>query len=204
MGKYIDITGQRFGRLTVLEYAEYKNEQAYWRCLCECGRVVTVAGSSMRNGHSKSCGCARVHKGINLKHGLRNTRLYNIWVHIKQRCLNSKNPDYKHYGGRGISVCDEWRDDFTAFYDWAMANGYSDDLTIDRIDVNHNYEPHNCRWVTMKEQGNNTRANKPLTYKGETHNLNELATITGLSSSTINQRLKRGWSVERALETPTK
>jgi hypothetical protein len=204
MGRYVDLTGQRFGKLTVIERAVYKKERTYWRCLCDCGKIVKVDGSALRRGHSKSCGCARAHKGMHIKHGLRNTRLYKIWAGIKQRCLNQKAPDFKHYGGRGITICEEWRDDFKPFYNWATANGYTDKLSIDRIDVNGNYCPDNCRWVTQKEQGNNTRTNRRITYQGQTHTLQEWATITGLSSSTINQRLKRGWTVEQTLKAPTK
>ncbi|MBO7171268.1 MAG: hypothetical protein J6W28_08845, partial [Clostridia bacterium] len=126
---------------------------------------------------------------LRLTHGQTHTRLHHIWHGIKQRCLNPKSYIYKNYGGRGITVCDEWRDSFEVFYGWAMANGYADDLTIDRIDVNGNYEPLNCRWATSKEQGNNRRTNHLLTYKGQTRTTQEWADIKGLSRECIRWRL---------------
>lgn len=139
--------------------------------------------------------------------GMSNTRIYRCWDRMKHRCYNSKNKDYRHYGGRGIKVCDEWLDDtwgFTNFYYWAMNNGYSDNLTIDRIDVNGNYEPLNCRWATIIEQRNNMRSNVVLTYKGETHNLKQWSKILGLNYRTLCLRYERGWSVDTILNTPVK
>jgi len=139
--------------------------------------------------------------------GMSNTRIYRCWNRMKHRCYNVNNKDYKHYGGRGITVCDEWLDDilgFTNFYYWAMSSGYSDDLTIDRIDVNGNYEPSNCRWATIFEQRNNMRSNVVLTYNGETHNLKQWADKLGLVYRALCSRYERGWSVEDILETPIK
>ena len=136
-------------------------------------------------------------------HGLRRTRLYGIWNGILQRCFNPNRQKYKNYGGRGITVCDEWRNSFKAFYDWAMANGYRDDLTIDRIDVNGNYEPSNCRWVDAKLQAYNKTTSKYITYKGETKTLAEWAKEKNIKTPTLHLRLyKSKWSVEKALETP--
>lgn len=137
-----------------------------------------------------------------MKHGLRHTRLYGIWLQMKNRCNNEKTARYKDYGARGITVCDEWCNDFKAFYDWSMANGYSDDLTIDRINNDGNYEPSNCRWITIKQQSRNTRHNTLLTLNGEAHCLIEWSEITGITKSCIQDRLRYGWSVERALTTP--
>jgi len=134
-----------------------------------------------------------------LKHGMTNTRLHHIWKSIKQRCYNPNNNRYSNYGGRGITVCDEWRNSFNAFYEWAMANGYADDLTIDRKDTNGNYEPSNCCWATQKEQQNNRRNNCLITHNGETHTLAEWAAITGLKYQTIQRRLKTGWNIKDAL-----
>ena len=136
------------------------------------------------------------------KHGLKKTRLYGIWLQIKNRCFNSNTGRYKDYGGRGITMCEEWRNNFQTFYDWSMSHGYSDELTIDRIDNNGNYEPSNCRWVTVKIQNRNARSNHLITYKGETHCITDWADITGLSRACICNRIKYGWSVERTLETP--
>lgn len=135
------------------------------------------------------------------KHGGYGTRLYEIWRSLKKRCLNPKTEQYSNYGGRGITVCDEWRDSFQAFYDWAMANGYRDDLTLDRIDGNGNYEPSNCRWATWKEQQNNRRNNHFITYNGETKTLKQWSEQVGIDWDILYSRLKKGWSVEKALTT---
>ncbi len=135
----------------------------------------------------------------------KNMRLYNIWKSIKQRCYNSKNKDFKNYGGRGITVCDEWKNDFNAFYDWAMANDYKDDLTIDRVNTNADYSPNNCRWVNRIIQNNNTRRNLYITYNGETHTVAEWENILNISRNVLRLRLFRNnWSVEKAFETPTR
>lgn len=139
---------------------------------------------------------------MNVKHRKRNTRLYGIWLQIKNRCFNSNTGRYKDYGGRGITICDEWKNNFQTFYEWAMSHGYSDELTIDRIDNNGDYEPSNCRWVTVKIQNRNARSNHLITYKGETHCIADWVDITGISRACISNRLKYGWSVERTLETP--
>lgn len=128
-----------------------------------------------------------------------NKRLYSIWHNMKSRCYYRKSEKYKDYGGRGIIVCDEWRNNFQAFYDWAMSHGYADDLTIDRKDVNGNYEPSNCRWVTQKEQHNNTRKNHYITYNGETKTAAEWARQYGIHRCVLNNRIRRGWNFEKAI-----
>ena len=136
----------------------------------------------------------------NFRHGKRHSRIYNIWRSMKQRCTNENCINYKNYGGKGISVCNEWND-FKNFYDWAMESGYADNLTIDRIDVKGNYTPHNCRWVSYKQQANNKTNNRYIEFQGEKHTLGEWSSITGIKLATIWNRLKMGWSVERALTT---
>ena len=163
--KIIDLTGQRFGRLVVLERAESRGGATYWRCQCDCGNIREVYAADLRSGKHKSCGCAKHDNKASLVHGGVGTRLYRIWLGMKQRCLNERNRDFPLYGGRGITVCEAWRTSFPAFRDWAMQNAYANNLTIDRIDVNGNYEPSNCRWVTMAEQNQNRRCCK--TYKNE-------------------------------------
>jgi len=139
----------------------------------------------------KSCGCNT------FTHRKTNHLLYRTWNHMKQRCINPNVKEYKNYGGRGISVCKEWKNDFKAFYNWAMDNGYKSNLTIDRIDNNQGYYPNNCRWATNKEQQRNTRHNHLITYKGKTYCITEWAEILNINVSTLYCRLKRNWSVEK-------
>lgn len=134
-----------------------------------------------------------------LVHGQRHTRLYNIWRTMKQRCSNHNCINYHNYGGKGIKVCEQWANDFNSFYKWAMANGYENGLTIDRIDTKGNYEPTNCRWATNKVQQNNKSTNRLIEYNGTSHTLSEWADITGIGVGTIWSRLKNGWDVESAL-----
>lgn len=155
--KLIDITGQRFGRLIVIERDRTK-KATYWNCLCECGNKISVMGKYLRNGKTTSCGC--YHKEMlsqrSKTHGLTGKRLYRIWANMKNRCLNKNVNCFPYYGGRGIAICDEWLQ-FDNFMKWSLSNGYDEKLTLDRINNNGNYEPLNCRWVTMKEQCQNRR-----------------------------------------------
>lgn len=165
MSKLIDLTGQKFGRLTVIERAEkpchVHDAAAYWKCRCDCGKEKIVSGKNLMYGKSLSCGCLskEVARKLHLKHKAHNTSLYNRWTNMKHRCLNPNNTSYKYYGGRGITVCEEWRNDFQAFYDYVSKlphfgeKGYS----LDRINNDGNYEPGNVRWATAKEQANNRR-----------------------------------------------
>ena len=136
------------------------------------------------------------------KHGLCKTRLYRIWRNMKVRCYNPKNRFFEFYGKRGIAICDEWKDNFQAFYDWAMSNGYADSLTIDRIDVNGNYSPENCRWVDMGTQTKNRRSNRIIDFRGERKTVTEWADIFSINVDTLYSRLNKGLDVETALTTP--
>ena len=161
MPKMVDYLGKKVGKLQVLDRHGYDaHGRITWRCICECGREIVVPGYRLKTQR----GCMSCRKN-NLHHGLYYTRLHNTWVHMKQRCYNPKNNRYHRYGGRGITVCDEWRDNFKAFYDWAMANGYQDDLTIERKNNDGNYEPANCTWILPAEQSKNQAHPKRGRYK---------------------------------------
>lgn len=193
--KKIDMIGKKFGKLTVIEECDERSRQhkIVYKCQCDCGKMVDTIGAELRNGRAKSCGCLRVsnHPKIHEKSG---TRLYRIWQNMKQRCYNSSNKDYKDYGVRGIKICDEWLNDFQSFYDWSMNNNYNNALTIDRIDVNGNYEPDNCCWSTRKQQTENRRNNIYLTYHGKTQTISQWAKDLGVSYVKLYKRHYRGYT----------
>jgi hypothetical protein len=201
MAKRLNLIGERFGRAVVVEYVPVGKQ----KCLCDCGNVFITRTNRLTKGITKSCGCfRRDHQSHQARtHGFRNTRIYHTWRSMKDRCYNPNTESFKNYGNRGITVCDEWRNDFLAFYTWSMSHGYSDDLTIDRIDVNGNYEPSNCRWVNQFVQANNKRNTRYLVYRGERKSLAEWSRSTGFSRGLIADRVFRhGWSVEQALTLP--
>ncbi len=213
--KFIDLTGQKFGKLTVEKLHEkiqqYKNNKKsgfkyYFLCKCECGNKKIVESYLLISGQTKSCGCINKSQcaKINYKHGLCNIPLYRVWIDIKSRCLNSRQKNYKHYGARGIKVCDEWKNDFLIFYKWSIENGYKEGLTIDRIDTNGNYEPINCRWISQKEQCNNKRNNCIVQYKDKSLTVKEWSEVLNIKYITLKKRLDRGWNIEKALFTQTK
>lgn len=203
---YADLTGKRFGRLTVIERAEnYKGCQTQWRCKCDCGNEAVVRGAYLNSGVTKSCGCykAEAVKTASLKHGKVKTRLWRIWVNMRGRCQQKSSSQYKYYGERGIKVCDEWSE-FVPFMEWALGNGYKENLTIDRIDTNGNYCPENCRWVTSAEQNRNKSSNHFITIDGETKILADWARTSGLDARLIGRRLKDGWDAKTAVFKPVK
>lgn len=202
--KVRDLTGKKFGRLTVVERAKRGSPKAYWMCKCDCGNEHVVCGTNLTRGKVVSCGCYAKEKRSSDKttHGGSYTRLYVIHRNMKRRCLYKKDREYPYYGARGISICDEWKNSFEKFRDWALENGYDETLTLDRIDNNGNYCPENCRWATMKEQNNNTRSCVYVTINGETHTLSQWCEIKGINYYTVMARRRSGWSNEEAISIP--
>lgn len=194
-----DLAGQKFGRLTVLQrYGSDKNRHATWLCRCECGKERIVASSTLIEGKTLSCGCYA--RDINRKrmstHSKSKTRLYRIWMGMKNRCYNPNDPAYRYYGSRGISICDSWIENFQNFYNWSMNNDYMDYLTIDRIDVDSNYSPDNCRWIPLEQQSKN-RTNVIL-YNG--FNQREWAFKLGVPDSyLVRYRKKNNCDLDKAV-----
>lgn len=201
-----NITGMRFGRLVAIrkERSEWNKEKrqyiSYWLFKCDCGNEKVINKYAVTHGRVLSCGCFAIQKTIekNTKHGLFKVekRLYRCWQDMKNRCYNEKIEKYKRYGGRGIKVCEEWKDNFEKFYDWATSNGYRNDLTLDRIDFNGNYYPDNCRWVTWKEQARNTSRNVHIEMNGEVKILTEWLKIYDIPRSNYYKLKEKGFSNE--------
>lgn len=207
-----DLIGQRFGRWVVTGYGKPKLQTtgAYkttWHCMCDCGNERDVLESNLIRGISTSCGCLRSEKcgdrlrELNRTHGGSQTRLFRIWSGIKSRCFDKNEPAYPRYGGRGIVMCQEWKEDFAKFRDWSLSHGYTDELTCDRIDNDKGYSPDNCRWVTMKVQSRNTRRTHYLTINGETLSVADWADRNGIKKDLVYFRLKKGWTPEEAVST---
>lgn len=161
MGKIIDLIGQRFSKLTVVAFNGIHNHKALWLCRCDCGNEIVASTGVLRSNHRTSCGCLMKKHTWSKKHGFtkfneRCPRIYTIWQCMKSRCNNSNNKRYARYGGRGVKVCEEWKNDFQSFYDWAVSSGYKESLTIERINVNGDYCPSNCTWITNEQQQQNT------------------------------------------------
>lgn len=170
-------------------------------CICECGNVKQVSIYDLINNKSRRCSsCARKFRGKRT-HGMSRTRIYTAWIDMKSRCYRKEDSSYENYGGRGITVCDEWKDNFEPFRDWALGNGYASHLSIDRKDNDGNYCPENCHWVTKQEQNNNTRRNHYVFYKERKYTLSQLAHEHDLKPTVVYKRLQRGWSIEEAIET---
>ena len=188
-----DLIGHQFGMLTVIKRAEKgKSSSAMWLCKCDCGNEKIMRGSHLTYGGIKSCGCYRKTILNHTTHNLSRSRIYNIYYGMKKRCYLKSTSSYNRYGGRGIKVCEEWRSSFDTFCAWAISNGYSEKLQIDRKDNDGNYEPENCKWSTSREQANNRENNVSLSIDGITHNYSEWQRISGISSQTLKNRHDRG------------
>ena len=197
MSKLIDLTNQKFGRLTVIEQAGSQHGNAYWKCKCSCGAEVIVRGYLLTRQIVVSCGCYR--KEHKLKHGLAHTPIYNLWAGIKNRCTNPNVHNYHRYGGRGVTMFEDWINNFQAFYDYVskLPHYGEDGYSLDRINNDGNYEPDNIRWATRKEQARNKRSNHILEYQGVKMTLAEAAEKSGLSRYVLQNRLKHGDRGER-------
>ena len=197
-----DLTGQKFGYALAIEHIGHGR----WKCKCDCGNTFVASGQMLRTHRTKSCGCWQKNgdyrTGRTIKHGKTHTRIHRIWMAMLARCSSPGNTAYKNYGGRGITVCDEWKNSFMSFYEWAIDNGYNDTLTIDRVDNEKEYSPENCRWATRKTQLNNTRRNHFITYDGKTLTVAQWSELLGISIHALSHRIERGWSIERAFTTP--
>ena len=188
--------GQKINKLTIIEKLQERDKfgGVQWLCKCDCGNIKTYTTSNLNI--VKGCGKCRG------KHNSSGTKLYRTYHRMKNRCYNKKFPHYEIYGGRGIEVCDEWRNNFINFYNWAINNGYKENLTIDRINPNGNYEPSNCRWITMFEQANNKRNNLFFTINGITKTQAQWCREYNIPVTNVRRRLSSGWSIEKALTTP--
>lgn len=213
MSKSIDITNQRFGRLISICSSKRDNGRTYWLCQCDCGKQTSVYISKLTTGETKSCGCLRneLTSKRQKKHGLTKTTLHNAWLNMKNRCENPKFNEFHRYGGRGITYCEEWKS-FNKFMEWALKNGFSDKksengrniLSLDRIDLDGNYEPSNCKWSTVLEQAKNKCNTVLYKYNGVDYTLTELMEFAKVSDRyTISRRVKNGWTVEKAVNTPS-
>jgi hypothetical protein len=195
-----DLTGQKFNKLTVLSYSHNVGRKAFWKCQCDCGNVTTIRGDGIKGGHAKSCGCYAASGIPHMTHGQSHNKMYDVYINMKMRCLNASHPSYKDYGERGITICDKWMT-FEGFYE-DMESGYSDKLSLDRKDNSKGYYKENCRWATKEQQQNNTRWNRYLTYNGTTLSVSQWARQLGIGVNTLATRIRRGWTIERALTTP--
>ena len=197
-----DYSGKRYNNMTVIKSVyekEYKNGKCVFvECVCDCGNKKTVRISDLQSGRTTSCGCNKIKKSKqrNTKHSMCDSRIYRIWSGMKARCKYKSCEEYRNYGGRGVSVCEEWLNSFVSFYNWSMSNGYKENLSIDRINVNGNYCPENCRWATTEEQSNNKRVNKFFNIDGENKTLMQICKEKGLNYRMVQSRIRYGWDKE--------
>lgn len=205
--KASNLVGRRYGRLVVVAFHHSDGEKRFWLCKCDCGGEKVVSTGVLNYGAVASCGCLKLetqrkNRTKVIKHGFSHKeRLYEIWKNMRRRCYDPTNKRAEHYYRKGVTVCDEWND-YAVFREWALNNGYSDNLTLDRIDNNGNYSPSNCRWATPKQQANNTSRNRMITYAGKTMTMSEWADCVGLTYAALNHRMQRHWPVGKALTTP--
>lgn len=199
-----DMTGKIYGDLTVIKFSHYdKKRNSYWLCKCSCGKEKIVRRTHLISGGVSSCGCQKPIKCGNAsrKHGVwaKNKRIYKIWECMNRSCYNEQNPNYPWYGGKGVTVCEEWKNDILSFYTWAISSGYTDELTIDRINCNGNYEPTNCRWIPFKEQCLNTTRTTEVTIDGVTDTISHWLKFFDTPTKIFRHRLKDGYNLLEAI-----
>lgn len=200
-----EFLNKAFGKLFIIEDLGVRKGGRFVLAKCECGTEKSYRLADVKRGASTNCGCVRIGKVAdrNYKHGLSNHVLHRVWMGMKERCYYEKHEAFHHYGGKGIVVCDEWKDDFMCFYNWAITNGWAKGLTIERDNSNGNYEPNNCRIATQKEQCRNKSNNRILEYNGQSKCITEWAEEMGVKETLIRHRIDRlGWPVDRAIITP--
>lgn len=198
--RYTSLVGEKFNRLTVIEEVGKNHYGIIYKCRCECGTEKEFTAVRLRTKNVQSCGCLR--RDHFRKHSLSETRPYKIFQGMKKRCYNLNEPNYKDYGAREITICNEWLNDVQTFYDWAMNNGYKDGLSIERLDFNGNYEPKNCTWIELKKQGRNRRNAHSIEHEGETYTIRELAAKYDMNEHTLAYRIRTGWKLEDAINIP--
>jgi hypothetical protein len=201
----IDRVGDTYNRLTVIKRVENKGQSAAWLCICSCGNKIEASGSKLSSGNVKSCGCLQKENAskANSSHGMTNTKEYRSWAAMKTRCLNDKRENYEHYGGRGITICESWTNSFENFIE-DLGKSPSNEHTLERDNVNGNYEPDNCRWASQKEQARNRRSSKRVEWNGTVITLAELSELTKVDYNLLQFRISRGWTVEDSVNTPSK
>lgn len=199
--RFIDLTGKKFGRLTVLSLNK-KGGHPMWNCVCDCGKHKVVYGGHLRYGRIISCGCASIERisNLNKTHGQSKTRLYNIWAGIKSRCYDKNCSSFINYGSRGIKMCEEWKNNFTSFRDWSLSHGYLENLSIDRIDNNGDYEPNNCRWVDNFTQSNNTRKTIIIEYGDKKYSAKQLANFLNINYKKFIYGFHKFNDIEKSVE----
>lgn len=193
--KFIDLKNQKINMLTVVKRLPSEKRRTYWLCKCECGNYKKILSQHLIQKKIYSCGCTRKPVNRKTKYGNYNKRIYSIWNCMKSRCYREKDIEYQNYGGRGIKICDEWKNNFILFHNWALDNGYDENLTIDRIDVNGNYEPNNCRWITKRENNLNRRGIILVDFGGKKICLKDYCKITNICYDTALRKHKKGINI---------
>lgn len=202
MALRLNVVGNKYGKLTVKEFVGRKNNSSWFRCECECGGETVTTSNNLVRGHTVSCGCVNKEKLLarSVTHGLSHKHpLYTSWIGMKNRCYYEKHNRFEHYGGKGITVCDEWKDNFKAFYDWAILNGWEKGKSIDRKENDKNYCPENCKFSSIQEQNRNRTSNIFIEWNGRTQCVTDWANEVNYSPATLRQRMKKGWTIEEVL-----